>query len=1221
MNINNPTHKRNVSYLTAILCTLIWAVGTTFAQTTVTDETMSVILNKGLAIGGIGQYGRSPVYRDALAERFVSGSWSQPKAGDTMESTEGTQRTWQEIEADENGWFTGRRTRGGYIYVRVDSDARRIMLLHMMGNSMAYVNGVPRVGSRYQSKDKSESWEPDFSFVRLPILLKKGRNDLVFQRTWRSRGKVKATLSRPSSNVLLNTIDMTLPDLLVGRPTDAFGAIVVINATNRAQKNLKLKVALPGRRPTTVDVPIIQPLSVRKVPFPIKYKAITSSETDHLIMELTLLRKNRRKEVSLDRQEIRLNVRAPSETHKRTFVSGIDGSVQYYAVNPATPLPGDESLPALVLSAHGAGVLALNQANSYSSKNWCHIVSPTNRRPYGFDWEDWGRIDALEALNDAGATLDFNPERVYLTGHSMGGHGTWILGSIYPDKFGAIGPCAGWLSFWSYRGAKKAENPSAMDQMLMRAESAGDTTVLAKNLAAKGIYILHGGADNVVRAQQSHTMIEQLKTFQKDFVYHEEPGQGHWWDLSDEPGADCVDWAPMFDFFARHALPPDKAVRQVDFVTVNPGISAWSHWAGIEDQIEHLTLSSISIRIDPGMRRFIGTTDNVARLSLKLDILPGSEPINVELDGQKLSNIPYPMKEKQIRLTRTNGQWSVSNKPAPSNKGPHRYGPFKTAFDHRMVFVFGTRGNSKENAWSRAKARFDAEQWWYQGNGTVEIIADEDFTPAKYADRGIILYGNATTNSAWSQLLKDSPVQVSSQGVTIDDRRVMGGSLACLFLRPRSDSDIACVAAVSGTDIKGMRLTDRLQYIFAGCNYPDCFVIEPRMLKEGAEGIKVAGVFGSDWGVKSGSFVWAGQENAAEETTEPYELEAYIGPDPRPFVMPRHYICGRATGPITIDGKLDESSWAKAPWTQYHLDIEGQMRPVKPRFNTRTKMLWDDRYFYVAARLDEPHVWGTITERNAVIFHDNDFEVFIDPDGDSHTYYEFEINALNTVWNLFMDKPYKHNGNAVIREMPGQKSGVYVKGTLNNPNDTDEYWTVEIAFPWKGMAEHAHCACPPQDGDQWRVNFSRVQWGHKVVDGKYVRVPSKEERTDDLHEDNWIWSPQGVVNMHRPETWGYVQFSIQPAGSPVKFQTDPTARLRYLLHKILYAQEGYILKHKYYAGTLKELGFDESTYKTLSETIVLKKNGDTWEANGQVTLSDGKIITVLIRQDGKVWTK
>lgn len=85
------------------------------------------------------------------------GSWSESQLCDTMESADATEKTWQKIEVDENGWFTGRRSRTGYIYVRVDSDVERIMSLKMFGNSMAYVNGVSHVGSRYQYKDKSEA--------------------------------------------------------------------------------------------------------------------------------------------------------------------------------------------------------------------------------------------------------------------------------------------------------------------------------------------------------------------------------------------------------------------------------------------------------------------------------------------------------------------------------------------------------------------------------------------------------------------------------------------------------------------------------------------------------------------------------------------------------------------------------------------------------------------------------------------------------------------------------------------------------------------------------------------------------------------------------------------------------------------------------------------------------------------------------------------------------
>src|SRR5262249_15000970 len=83
----------------------------------------------------------------------------------------------------------------------------------------------------------------------------------------------------------------------------------------------------------------------------------------------------------------------------------------------------------------------------------------------------------------------------------------------------------------------------------------------------------------------------------------------------------------------------------------------------------------------------------------------------------------------------------------------------------------------------------------------------------------------------------------------------------------------------------------------------------------------------------------------------------------------------------------------------------------------------DDEFFYVGAELEEPHVWATLTQHDAVIFHDNDFEVFIDPNGDNHEYYEFEINAFNTGWDLLLPRPYKDGGKAVNSwEIPGLKT-------------------------------------------------------------------------------------------------------------------------------------------------------------------------------------------------------
>ncbi|MCK5000117.1 MAG: carbohydrate-binding family 9-like protein, partial [Anaerohalosphaera sp.] len=542
-----------------------------------------------------------------------------------------------------------------------------------------------------------------------------------------------------------------------------------------------------------------------------------------------------------------------------------------------------------------------------------------------------------------------------------------------------------------------------------------------------------------------------LGEFHKDWMYHEEPGKGHWWNLSDEPGADCVDWRPMFDFFARHRLVSDKEIRKVKFTTCNPSVNSKSHWIEIYDQQKSLEFSTADILADPHKRRFTGTTDNIRVLVLDSSVLQGEGQVTVDLDGQKFENIDAPQDGK-LWFELSDKKWTVSKQPSKKMKGPHRFGPFKAGFDNNMMFVYGTKGSDQENSWAFAKARFDAEQWWYQGNGSVDVIADSEFTLKGTKDRGVVLYGNRRTNSAWNKLLKKSPIQVGRGKVVIGKRQVVGKNLSCLFVRPRPDSDIASVAVVSGTGIGGMTLTNNLQYLFAGCHYPDFIVIGPEMNEKGADGVLAAGYFGSDWLLNTGDYVWKDRETGEDTASN---LPAYIGPDPREFVMPRRYVCMKTTDKIEVDGKLDEESWSKAVWSEPHVDIQGSKRPVTPRFETRFKMVWDEQNLYVAAKLSEPHVWGTITERNAVIFNDNDFEVFIDPDGDCHSYYEFEMNALNTVWNLFMNKPYKHGGNAVIREMDGQNTGVFVKGTLNDPSDEDEYWTVEIAFPFKGMAEHA----------------------------------------------------------------------------------------------------------------------------------------------------------------------
>jgi hypothetical protein len=189
-----------------------------------------------------------------------------------------------------------------------------------------------------------------------------------------------------------------------------------------------------------------------------------------------------------------------------------------------------------------------------------------------------------------------------------------------------------------------------------------------------------------------------------------------------------------------------------------------------------------------------------------------------------------------------------------------RRGPFKEAFRNHMIFVVGTKGTTEENAWGLAKARFDAETFWYRGNGSVDIVADTAFLSPdrvdEFRDHNVILYGHVECNAAWPVLLSQSPVQVRRGRVQIGQRSVSGDDLACLFLQPRPGSDLAGVGVVAGTGLVGLRLTQRLPYFTSGVAYPDCLLLRAQSQSENGLGLLAAGYFGADWDIDSGEFAW-----------------------------------------------------------------------------------------------------------------------------------------------------------------------------------------------------------------------------------------------------------------------------------------------------------------------------------------------------------------------------
>lgn len=258
------------------------------------------------------------------------------------------------------------------------------------------------------------------------------------------------------------------------------------------------------------------------------------------------------------------------------------------------------------------------------------------------------------------------------------------------------------------------------------------------------------------------------------------------------------------------------------------------------------------------------------------------------------------------------------------------------------------------------------------------------------------------------------------------------------------------------------------------------------------------------------------------------------------------YTCYRTTGPITVDGKLDEPDWQAAPVSTPFVDI---VTGEPAWFDTRVRLLWDDECLYFGFTAQETDVWGTLTERDSKIWEDNDLEVFI---AGENAYYEFEINALNTIYEVFwvwkdmyypgspFDRPeWDPEGKRLMIidgigghvhprgvrygfldwDFPGLQHAVHIDGVLNSRKGTDRGWSMELALPWQGLRPLADGrSLPPREGDVWRIDCSRFQ-----------QIGRHGEKLDP--GAGWTWNRHGHYDSHIPEVFTFVEFSERAASS------------------------------------------------------------------------------------------
>ncbi|TWU00713.1 hypothetical protein Pla108_16650 [Botrimarina colliarenosi] len=794
----------------------------------------------------VGDYHRAALHVDPVEAAVARGDWKPPNTGDEVLDASGEEVAWRPADSPRSSDLAG-----GYAYATFAAPSAGVMLLKAPGCAAVCLNGEWLPGDPY-----SIGW------FRLPVEVAKGENWLLAHL---ASPAATPRLVRPAEPVRLITEAARLPDLVAGRPESVALSLPLLNATATPLARCQLRVGWGDDEPTMtplrrIESLLLTPLTI-KLPAPQRELAVGES----VAVRVAVL-SNEPGAAPLAEATLTLRVVGPQDPRSDTFVSDLDGSVQAYGVLPAS---GAAENAGVVVSLHDAGETHAQRLAKHTPLASAHVVAPGGRGAWAFDWEDWSRTDALEALDDftrrqAERGDPIATRRVTVMGTGMGGHGALRLATLRPDRFAAVGVTDGWLSFYTQGGARVVPtDASPMARLLGRAPAAGDPLQVLENLQGVGVSLLStGNAD--VSPSEVRFLRERLGAFHNDFAYREA-------EAAETPRLlhEQADW------LTHRELRDNDASDEIDFATPDPAAASTLGWVTVVAAERQGAVARVRLSRDREQGEIVGVTDNVRRLRLSLASFGDSANVSVRLDGGRPVKFRPGRDGQTLSLARADdGVWRRTPNSAPLAalfKEPERSGGLKSAFCCRPQLVYGTRGSKAERSWMAAKARYDAHLFLYRGAGRLEVIADADLRDSLRTlsdmDRSVVLYGSAPANSAWLLLQQEASfrrkrtVRVERGRAWIGARPESDDDLAVLAVRPRPGSAEASIAVVGGTGVVGMRMTTRLRYFWSGVEYPDVLIYGPRAIDSPgdpseAPDVRAAGYFDADWGLEDGGVVW-----------------------------------------------------------------------------------------------------------------------------------------------------------------------------------------------------------------------------------------------------------------------------------------------------------------------------------------------------------------------------
>lgn len=829
------------------------------AQTDVARETTEITKLRWLAAGAFAAEGENALFADHLSDSGGEAR-ARPKAGATASHGNSGVR-WQEVQPNEKGEFdfskiwNNQKRAIAYAYTEIPADEEKYVVATIgSGNNIQVrLNGEVVYESRLSRKP-----EPDKD--TLVLRLKRGLNPLLMKvEGGQSYWKLQWETHLPPGRLFVNQRATIIPDVRFGENIGAWGQVEVANASGTTLREVTVELlgnefVSPGRSAKVV----LSSGEVQRIPFWVAARKIPlGSKAQSLRLRVT----SGAESLSF---EFAPRIRQTTEYFVTTYRSVVDGSVQPYSVLLPTSYDPTIVYP-LIMLLHGAHVTDWGQnIIAYDPKEWAIQVAVHDRGNNRY--RDIGQVDLDEVMLDVKRRYRIDENRISLSGHSMGGYGTWFQSTRRPDLWASVSPQAGYADYFLYHPAMRDAGEGAPRRRFQNQLLTGwSPLTFAENLLHVPVYIVHGAKDDNVSVEHSRKMAARLGELHYNYVYDENPEGGHWWGPRGKYyGVEVVDKPPIWTFFQKHrqrVVAPRRVVYSTDNLHYRK-----AYWVQIDELDTANQLARIEAEVTAPNTIAVHLS-NIRQFTLRLgDRLVDKElPLSITINDQPVFRDQLPVSAQVTLHRREDGRYiqlyddvdlHIANEraaddygriaaelekggqiartfpisAAPLRKSAQLYGPVIDAFNTPFLIVVGTMGRDAKsielNEAARRAAEALAREWMGRAYGIAEIKRDTELAPEDINSRNLILFGNASTNRLIAQINNELPIKFASTGIVAGNQALTGDDSGIVLIRPNPLNPKRYVVIVGGTTPASFTTAARLRFT----DLPDYVLFDRRTL-------------------------------------------------------------------------------------------------------------------------------------------------------------------------------------------------------------------------------------------------------------------------------------------------------------------------------------------------------------------------------------------------------